>query len=257
MKNINDNINKALNKTINLFPFTNYIINTGTIDNSYYNIGKVALKYLQPNDKILDFGSGPCDKTAILQFLGFECYAYDDLKDNWHNLPGNKDKILSFANKVGINFSLAKHEEGLSIYKKNYFDMIILNDVLEHLHDSPRILLENLLELTKENGIILITVPNAVNIKKRIKVLFGKTNLPPFNSFYNYSGPWRGHIREYVRDDLIQLSRNLNLDIEELRGCDHMLHKLPNNIRYLYLLFTKYLDGWKDSWLLVARKILK
>ena len=89
------------------------------------------------------------------------------------------------------------------------------------------------------------------------EVLFGRTNLPPFDSYYNNSGPWRGHIREYVRDDLIQLSRNLNLDIEELRGCDHMLHKLPNNIRYLYLLFTKYLDGWKDSWLLVARKIPK
>lgn len=257
MRNINDNIKVALNKTINLFPFTDYINNTETIGNIYYTVGKVALKYLQQNDKILDFGSGACDKTALLQFLGFDCCAYDDLRDNWHNLSGNKEKIISFANKVGINFNLAKNEEGLSIYKKNYFDMIILNDVLEHLQDSPRILLNNLLELTKENGIILITVPNAVNIKKRIKVLFGRTNLPDFNSYYNYSGPWRGHIREYVRNDLIQLCKNLKLDIEELRGCDHMLHKMPKNIRYPYCLLTKYLDGWKDSLLLVGRKITK
>jgi hypothetical protein len=33
-----------------------------------------------------------------------------------------------------------------------------------------------------------------------------------------------------------------------------MLHKLPGSIRPAYLLATGVFQGWKDSWLLVARK---
>lgn len=67
-------------------------------------------------------------------------------------------------------------------------------------------------------------------------------------------GPWRGHIREYVRNDLALLADYLNLEVLELRGCDHMLQKLPSSIRPVYLLLTRLCPGWKDSWLLVARK---
>jgi SAM-dependent methyltransferase len=184
--------------------------------------------------------------------LGFHCSAYDDLQDEWHKIPGNREKILSFANKCGIDFKYANAER-LPL-EKNSFDMIMLHDVLEHLHDSPRDLLNDLLELAKPNGLLFVTVPNAVNIRKRKDVIFGKTNLPPFEGYYWYPGSWRGHIREYVQNDLVKLSEYLNLEVLELRSCDHMLEKLPNSIRPVYLLLTNIFRGWKDSWLLVARK---
>jgi hypothetical protein len=133
--------------------------------------------------------------------------------------------------------------------------MIMLHDVLEHLHDSPRDMLNDFLEVTKPDGLLFITVPSAVNIRKRIGVLFGRTNLPPFKKYYWYPGHWRGHVREYVRGDLESLAKYLNLDILELRTCDHMVgRKLSGIIRPLYLLVTGVFRGWKDSWLLVARK---
>jgi SAM-dependent methyltransferase len=132
--------------------------------------------------------------------------------------------------------------------------MVMLHDVLEHLHGSPRDLLNDLLELTKPGGLLFVTVPNAANIKKRIELLFGRTNMHDFASYYWYPGPWRGHNREYVRNDLVELSACLDLDVLELRGCDHMLQKVPGVVRPAYLLATRFLQGWKDSWLLVARK---
>jgi hypothetical protein len=102
--------------------------------------------------------------------------------------------------------------------------------------------------------LLFVTVPNAVNIKRRIDVLFGKTNMPRFQGYYWYPGTWRGHIREYVRNDLVELSEYLNLEVLELRGCDHMLDKLHSSLRPAYLLLTSIFRGWKDSWLLVARK---
>lgn len=219
---------------------------------AYETIATMALRYLKPGSKILDFGCGPCDKIAILQQLGFHCSGYDDLQDYWHALPGNREKILAFASNFKIDFNLAGN--GRLPFGNGQFDMVMSHDVLEHLHNSPRDLLNDLLELTNPDGILFVTMPNAVNIKKRIKVVFGKTNLPPFEDYYWYPGAWRGHVREYVRDDLIKLAEYLNLDILELKACDHMLQKLPRGVRTLYLCLTKLFPGWKDTWLLVAKK---
>jgi 2-polyprenyl-3-methyl-5-hydroxy-6-metoxy-1,4-benzoquinol methylase len=68
------------------------------------------------------------------------------------------------------------------------FDMVMLNGVLEHLHDSPRDLLNDLLERVRERGYLYITVANHVNLRKRI-VLRGKTSHPQYEQYYWY--PWQ------------------------------------------------------------------
>lgn len=243
---------EAIQLAIKRFPFQGYMTSGAEVKGVYSNIANTVMRHLQPGSKILDFGCGPCDKTSILQFLGFQCSGYDDLQDNWHKIPGNREKILSFARECGIDFKLA-NDCGLP-FKKEFFDLVMLNNVLEHLHDSPRDLLNDLLELAKPEGLLLVTVPNAVNIRKRIDVVLGRTNLPRFEGYYWYPDSWRGHIREYVKDDLVKLSKYLNLDVLELRGCDHMLWKLPAAVRYVYLFLTSIFTNIKDSWLLVARK---
>lgn len=233
------------------FPFEGYMTRDGK-KGEYLNIANTVLRHLSPRSKILDFGCGPCDKTAILQTMGFECSGYDDLQDIWHVMPGNRERILSFTKETGIDLRLA--DGGQLPFEKGVFDMIMSHDVLEHLHNSPRDLVNDLLELATPAGLLFLTIPNAVNVRKRIAVLFGKTNLPRFESYYWYPGSWRGHVREYVRDDLVKLAEYLNLDILELRACDHMLQRLPVSIRSTYLLVTSVFQDWKDAWLLVARK---
>jgi SAM-dependent methyltransferase len=240
---------EAIQLVAGSFPFEGYV-NPAT--GAYLNIAETALRYLKPGGKVLDFGCGPCDKTAVLQLSGLKCSGYDDLRDDWHNIPGNQARIISFARKCGIDFKMAT--DGPLPFEANLFDMIMLHDVLEHLHDSPRDLLNDLLELAKPDGLLFVTVPNAVNIRKRIQVLFGRTNLPHFEGYYWYPGSWRGHIREYTKDDLMQLAMYLNLEVLELKGCDHMLQKVPLNLQSVYLFVTRFFEGWKDSWLLVARK---
>ena len=244
------NLNDAIQKLNTEFPFKGYIL--PEFNSIYADIANVAQKHLQPGAKILDFGSGPCDKTAILQSLGFDCYACDDLGDDWHKQDNNAEKIIAFAEKCGIKFT--RTDNGPLPYQKEYFDMVMLHHVIEHLHDSPRELLNGLLELVKPDGFIMITVPNATNIRKRIDLALGKTNYPDFASYYNYPGQWRGHVREYARGDLQLLSKFLGLEPLELRGGDNMLQKVPVSMRLVYLTVTKLLDGWKDSWLLLAKK---
>ena len=246
-------IQEAIQRLIEKFPFPGYTDDPAFgKKGAYANIAETVIKHVPPGSKILDFGSGPCDKAAVLQYLGFQMSGYDDLQDDWHQKPGNRDIIASFAKEAGIDFELAVDH---SIpFEKDQFDMVMLHDVLEHLHDSPRELLNDLIEIIKPGGLLFITVPNIVNIRKRVDVLFGKTNLPRFEVYYWYPGKWRGHVREYSKADLIQLSEYLDIEIVELRGCDHMLAKLPVSIHPIYLFVTGIFTGWKDTWLFVAKK---
>jgi SAM-dependent methyltransferase len=242
-------IEDAIELVQSKFPFKGY---TNSQVWAYDNIARTVLRHLSPGAHLFDFGSGPCDKTAVLQLLGFVCSAYDDLQDEWHNVAGNRQKILEFTREIGIDFRLATDR---SIpYESATFDMVMLHDVLEHLHDPPRDLLNDLVELIKPGGLLLVTVPNVANIRKRIDVMFGRTNLPRFDSYYWYPGPWRGHVREYTKGDLRQLAGFVDLEIFELRGCHHMLDKVPKMFRPLYLGVTGALKGWRDSWLLLAKK---
>lgn len=242
-------IDEAVRIVRDKFPFEGYM--APQMD-AYRNIARTVLRLLHVGARILDFGAGPCDKTAILQTLGFECFAYDDLQDEWHKVEGNREKIINFARDFGITYEVALHDK--LPFQKNTFDMIMMHDILEHLHDSPRVLLNDLLELAKPDGYLFITVPSLVNIRKRIHVLFGRTNLPQFRGYYWYPGKWRGHIREYTKTDLELLSEYLSLEIIELRGCHHMLSKLPKLVRPIYLCVTGVFNGWRDSWLLVGKK---
>jgi SAM-dependent methyltransferase len=233
------------------FPIPDYMT-ASKHQGAYATIAQTALKYLKPGARILDFGCGPCDKTAILQALGFQCSGCDDLQEDWHKQPGQREQILRFAAECGIEFRIYEGE-GIP-FDSGTFDMVMMHDILEHIHHSPRELLNDLMERTTDDGILFITVPNQVNIKKRIEVILGRTNLTAYETFYWSDIPWRGHIREYVRDDLEKMAKYLELEVVELRAVDHMLQKLPALARPAYLMATALFNDWKDSWMLVARK---
>lgn len=232
------------------FPFPGYV---NPARGDYLDIARTVQRYLDPPASILDFGAGPCNKTAILSRLGFECCACDDLKDHWHSVADNRAKILGFAARNGIRYHVVDEEDCLP-FEEGEFDMVMMTDVLEHLHGSPRELMNKTLSLVREEGYFLGTVPNAGNLMKRLRLAVGGTNLGAYDSYYWYPGKWRGHIREYVRDDLKKLADYSGLDILELRPRNYLLFAMPSALRPLWVVLTSVVKGACDSWLLVGRK---
>lgn len=244
-----DSVDQAVAAVERRFPFRGYVRSER---GAYHNVARAVLRRLRPGDRVLDVGAGPADITAVLQCLGFRCAAYDDLSDQWHGLDGNREQILEFARETGIDYRVATG--GPLPFERESFDLVMSNDVLEHLHDSPKELLNDLLELVRPGGFLFLTVPNAVNLRKRIDVVLGRTNLSPYESYYWHPVPWRGHVREYVRGDLVKLAAFLDLEVLELDGCSHMLTKLPKSLRPVWNALTWAFRGWRDTWMLVARK---
>ena len=47
---------------------------------AYQSIAANCIRLLTPGARILDFGAGPCDSTAVLARMGYSCTAVDDFK---------------------------------------------------------------------------------------------------------------------------------------------------------------------------------
>jgi SAM-dependent methyltransferase len=243
---VTDEVTRAIETVTKEFPFPGYI---EAAPHSHRETALTVLSHVPRGGRILDFAAGPLDKTAILQELGYRCAAYDDLSDPWHETGNNRQQILDYAARIGIDYTLAP-----GALPDGPFDMVMAHDILEHLHESPRAILGELMRRVAERGWLFVTVPNAANLRKRIAVARGATNLPHFGSYFWYDGQWRGHIREYVRDDLKQLADLMGLEVVELRGTHHLAHRLPARVRLPYVAVTRTFDGLRDTWLLVARK---
>ena len=231
------------------FPFPGYL--DVDLPSGHLETARTVARHLPVGSSLLDFGAGPVDKTAVLARLGYDCTAVDDLEDEWHKRGDARTKILNFAKDMDIDYIELKGEP---LGPTKEFDMVMLHDVLEHLHDSPRDLLIDLLGRVRTDGFLFVTVPNHVNLRKRFAVLRGHSSHPPYDLYYWYPGPWRGHIREYTKGDCLALAHALGLEVVDVRGVHHMLHKVPERVRPLYLGASKLMPGTRDTWSMVARK---
>lgn len=242
-------IEAAIRKVRNDFPLTGYV---DLRDQTYKEVAQSVRRCLPSGGRILDFASGPCDKTAVLSLLGYECVACDDLSDPWHDGEGVRESILEFAESYGIRFIRAECvPESLAAAS---FDLVMAHGILEHLHMSPRGIILKLVELSVPNGLLYITVPNAGNLRKRLAVLMGRSNYPPFDEYYWSEGMWRGHVREYVYDDLKRLAAYAELQVVELRACDLMVHTVAPWLALPYRGIASLVPSVRSSWSLLARK---
>jgi SAM-dependent methyltransferase len=242
-------IEEALVFLTETFPFPGYFA-PGL--ESHTTVAREIRARLAPGSRVLDLGCGPADKAAVLSCLGYHCTGFDDFNDPWHHEADNRTQIHAFAANVGV--TLIERNGDTIPFENGAFDAVIVCDVIEHLHESPRTILSEALRTLRDGGHLLITVPNAANIRKRFHLLVGKTNYPPYDDLFSCNGPWRGHVREYVWDDLARLARHLALQDVEIRGCHHMLGVLPSWARPAYKALTAPLPGARDSLMLVARK---
>ena len=165
--------------------------------------------------------------------------------------------ILSFAESEKIKFTLIK-DGRIPYYQRAYFDAVLLLDVIEHWHNSPRELLNTLIKYLKPGGYLFVGMPNSVNIRKRISVVMGKTNYCSLESFYFCGEPWRGHVREYTQTETEQLVKYQGLNIVHSFCINTMINKhniLKNNyLKLIYKILTNIFPRWRDSILVVGQK---
>lgn len=143
--------------------------------------------------RVLDIGCFPYHIGYALELLGHDVFGISS-----HHEP--------ITNK---NIAILNIESEQFPYKDNYFDLVLCNEVLEHMPQSPIPPLLEMHRVTKKKGSLMITTPNIARSINRAKMLFGKTIMYPINVYFDRGGKgnniYHRHNREYTLEELTTL----------------------------------------------------
>jgi len=207
MEDMKNQVIQTFSEVREVFPFPVYV---GNQLSKYIAIITEVMNACPSGSKILSIGSGTCFFEAILSKLGYDITAIDDLKDQWYLIGKNKQRIKNFARQMEIELIVQSADS--SQLREDYFDAALLINLIEHLHRSPRQLLNYSLSSLKPGGLLLIETPNAAALVKRFKVLFGKSSQANSDFFYWNIGEYRGHVREYTQSEIKRILSYHNLE---------------------------------------------
>jgi SAM-dependent methyltransferase len=114
------------------------------------------------------------------------------------------------------------------------FDLILLAEVIEHLHVPPTRVLGMLRELLRPGGMLVIQTPNPVNLARRLALLRGES---PFEIIRDDpTNP--GHYCEYTVENLMYLAEVSGLEVLEFSIKNYFGVRMP-----LYNLACNLLPG--------------
>lgn len=167
-------------------------------DKSYYsNIRLDLINLLDKNDKnlkVLEIGAAYGETLHYLKQNGIatEAVAVDLFED----------KINKQNYKELDNFIFGNIEEIELPQYNNYFDLILLPDVLEHLLE-PKNVLHKIKNYIKDDGKIIVSMPNIRHYSALNKIFFKGDFSYEESGIFDYT-----HMRFYCRKNIQQLLEN-------------------------------------------------
>ena len=144
---------------------------------------------LHTRGRILEVGAYPFFFTAMLSAFGLPVVGVD-----LHPF-----RALDPVQRYGLEIVACDVETGHLPFRDGTFDLLIFNEILEHLRVDPLFALSEANRVLAPGGVMLLTTPNLYFIKTVLKFLAGRGFNDPVGEF----GKLRtlghmGHVREYA-----------------------------------------------------------
>jgi len=182
-------------------------------------------EYTKENAKVLDIGC----YTANLYDMLPSCIDYLGIDFD--------DEALKIATQKGANVKKVNFENDSIDLEENYFDIIIIGEVLEHLI-NPQAMIDNVKRLLKDNGIVLISLPNECSLYHRIICLFGKgIDRFAFKLYKHLHLPTVAQSRRFVSDNFCIIKEDYFVMPSGKGSCWEGLGKLLSKIPYGFWMF--------------------
>jgi ubiquinone/menaquinone biosynthesis C-methylase UbiE len=143
---------------------------------------------------LLDVGCGWAQALLYFSDLGSECYGFDPAPE---------------AIEYGLNKGLKLKHAGMdkmNVFEGTRFDVVMLNNVLEHLSNPVDVLKEIKEDVLKPDGLIIIDVPNEFNA-------FQKAGQELFNLEEWWVAP-PGHLNYFSKDTLTNLLEGVGYSVK-------------------------------------------
>jgi len=151
-----------------------------------------------PNVKprVLDIGMSMGVVACFFAGRGWEVYGCDYLENMDHPL------LKPIRDKFSIDYRDYDASVDDLPYENNFFDIVNCNDVIEHLHCSPKRMLTESYRVLRDGGLLFVSNPNIAALHNRLMLLFGGSVHASIRDWY-HNPLWQrerytGHVREYA-----------------------------------------------------------
>ncbi len=159
----------------------------------------ISLLPVDPQQKILEIGAGSCN---TLLYIKEQKIAGEVMGVELMNIPGSNQQ-----NPTIDKFQQANIETEEIAAPKEYFDVIICADVLEHLSD-PWTAVEKITRHLKPKGSLVVSIPNIREVKTIFKILFkADFKYEPAGGIMD-----KTHLRFFCKKNIQQLLTTAELD---------------------------------------------
>jgi 2-polyprenyl-3-methyl-5-hydroxy-6-metoxy-1,4-benzoquinol methylase len=206
--------------------------------------------------RVLELGIGWGGASLCLARAGAFVVGIDDFEDGYESQGVPQMQFLA-AQGVHVVRGDVLHVP----LQPHSFDVVILNDVLEHM-SVPKRLLGVVRDLLRPDGLFLMEVPNSVALYKRVRVLCGLSNYFRMEQFFR-DDDYRGHVREYTKAEIEYMLEKTGFTPIEIRGVNqahrpwfenHAPQFAARPVLRIYGALASLRDCWKDHFCCLARK---
>ena len=155
--------------------------------------------------KILDVACGDGRISRGLIKKGHQVFGVD-----------NDPKAVQAVSQSGIKCEKSNIEEAIP-FEDSFFDLALALDILEHLN-NPKDFLVRVKSKLKEDGQIIISIPNHFDLRNRLRMLFGKGIIHWAHLKFSNSDSWNySHIRFFRGQELEELLSQAGLYINSVQ----------------------------------------
>jgi SAM-dependent methyltransferase len=169
---------------------------------------RFQLSLIPPGSAVCDIGGGTSMFSAACKSVASRVVVIDDFRDPWNFQFG--DSALTAHRKAGVEFICRDVvSEGIGDFVES-FDVITCICSIEHWHASPKRTLHQMMRALVPGGKLIIGLPNALNIRKRISWVLGTGEWTTMDSWYEQP-VFRSHVREASVRDMCYIARDIGL----------------------------------------------
>ncbi len=210
-------------------------------DKSYYANARLEMLQFIPNDaqKILEVGCGEGKFSALLTEQG---------KETWAIEPDPESAKIAAKGLTKVFHGTI--DAKLSEIPDNSFDVIVMNDVIEHLTE-PWDDIQKLKSKLKEDGVFISSIPNVRYAKNLFHVLFKRDWKYADDRILDIT-----HYRFFTKKSIRRLWEENGYSVQRMKGINRTksFAYVPFAILWNILFFFTQLDIFYMQFATVAKK---
>lgn len=155
----------------------------------------MAIPYLlKPQGVVFDVGTGGGIAARFFKLLGCRVVSVD-------SESASGMEAIENVRLAGVEAFPCDIERDSLPADAGSVDVVVFTDVIEHLHHSPKLALEEMMRILRPGGVVIASTPNAVRFTVRLKVLWGVSNWPKIWDYFDRPASHFGHHHEYTIEE--------------------------------------------------------